>query len=732
MRIEMLGRSIASGFAYGALLFGLHAHGQDAARPDVLMQVDMNRTVIVERIASAWSAEISGSQIASFRTKLLSLRADELLAASLSGSLDGVLELLHSAEFAKGTTNPTATPTKAEPAIGSGASFYAARVELFQSAASGVADSKQNSLDRRKSLGDADRDLVYTPVTPCRLFDTRAGQASALGTVGGAISNDSRRLISAAGACGIPSAGVRSIMLSFHSLTDNPPVLGIVSFMAPSAPLTAMAATWTGGAWVTGTFIAPTNNSSQFEVYIGNPATMRAEFVADVVGYFQAPNRNGDGLRVIANALSPTMVGGSATNVALTDVRGGTVAGGGAAVDSDPLYGGEAPNRVLDHYGFVGGGVGNSAGKDDGDVSSSGFATVVGGKSNAAEGSLSAVLGGTDNRADGYISTVVGGERNRAGSSQTFIGGGLSNQAFGNQSAIVGGTSNTAGGNLAAVGGGQNNSSAGIAAAISGGSGNSAGGEYSAVAGGFNNAASGSFASVTGGRTNFASGTASAIVGGEANIASGFYSLASGRGAKTQTDTNPATPHHGTFLWADGADPLNPNAESFHSSSNNQFAVRARGGIVFKVGLATAAGDGTPGCVLPAGGAAQWSCSSDRRLKEGVQPISQREVLRKVLSLPMTTWQFKGSPNRHLSPMAQDFWHSFGLGLGETQITASDVSGVALAAIQGLNQKLANDGKAKDVRIAALEAKAKKVDALEKANESLQRELTAIKKKLGL
>ena len=58
---------------------------------------------------------------------------------------------------------------------------------------------------------------------------------------------------------------------------------------------------------------------------------------------------------------------------------------------------------------------------------------------------------------------------------------------------------------------------------------------------------------------------------------------------------------------------------------------------------------------------------------------------------------------RHLGPMAQDFRQAFGLGEDDRHISSSDADGVALAAIQGLNQKLEETVRQKDARIAALE-----------------------------
>jgi hypothetical protein len=81
--------------------------------------------------------------------------------------------------------------------------------------------------------------------------------------------------------------------------------------------------------------------------------------------------------------------------------------------------------------------------------------------------------------------------------------------------------------------------------------------------------------------------------------------------------------------------------------------------------------------------------SSDRNLKENFGETDPLEVLAKVAALPITSWSFKQSPGeRHLGPMAQDFYSSFGLGTDERHIAVLDEGGVALAAIQGLNQRL--------------------------------------------
>ena len=81
--------------------------------------------------------------------------------------------------------------------------------------------------------------------------------------------------------------------------------------------------------------------------------------------------------------------------------------------------------------------------------------------------------------------------------------------------------------------------------------------------------------------------------------------------------------------------------------------------------------------------------ASDRNLKQDFSEVDSRAVLEKVAQLPIQTWVYKNDPGtKHLGPMAQDFYAAFAVGPDDKHITTVDESGVALAAIQGLNQKL--------------------------------------------
>ncbi len=110
-------------------------------------------------------------------------------------------------------------------------------------------------------------------------------------------------------------------------------------------------------------------------------------------------------------------------------------------------------------------------------------------------------------------------------------------------------------------------------ATIGGGLSNAASDPYATVGGGGYNSADGWAATVGGGDGSHASGQWATVPGGRYNNAQGDYSFATGRRAKAN--------HDGAFVWADSTD------ANFASTANNQFAVRANGGVVFSTGGAS-------------------------------------------------------------------------------------------------------------------------------------------------
>lgn len=136
------------------------------------------------------------------------------------------------------------------------------------------------------------------------------------------------------------------------------------------------------------------------------------------------------------------------------------------------------------------------------------------------------------------------------------------------------------------------------------------------------------------------------------------------------------------------------------STNNNSMTLRAVGGFR----LFTDSG-ATTGARLAAGGGS-WTSMSDRNAKENFAPVNPREILDKVAALPVQNWNYKSQPaeTRHIGPTAQDFKAAFGVGESDTGITAVDTDGVALAAIQGLNQKLEEERRQSAARLERLEA----------------------------
>jgi trimeric autotransporter adhesin len=112
--------------------------------------------------------------------------------------------------------------------------------------------------------------------------------------------------------------------------------------------------------------------------------------------------------------------------------------------------------------------------------------------------------------------------------------------------------------------------------------------------------------------------------------------------------------------------------------------------------------------------------SSDRNAKQNFAPVSSAEILEKVVQLPISEWSYKeDASTRHLGPMGQDFYSIFNIGTDEKHIAPIDEGGVALAAIQGLNQKV-------DDKEARLEKQAAEINHLRQQNDSLAARLSEL------
>ena len=109
------------------------------------------------------------------------------------------------------------------------------------------------------------------------------------------------------------------------------------------------------------------------------------------------------------------------------------------------------------------------------------------------------------------------------------------------------------------------------------------------------------------------------------------------------------------------------------------------------VGTTTSNGNGAS---LTIGGV--WTNASSRTFKEDFSRVDAVGVLDKLVSMPVQTWFYKNDHDegRHMGPVAEDFAAAFGLGADEKHIGSVDESGVAFAAIQGLNKKMESENAA--------------------------------------
>jgi len=130
------------------------------------------------------------------------------------------------------------------------------------------------------------------------------------------------------------------------------------------------------------------------------------------------------------------------------------------------------------------------------------------------------------------------------------------------------------------------------------------------------------------------------------------------------------------------------------------------------VGEALDVGDGSHiggGAYLSNGGV--WTNASSKTFKDGFGSVDVGAVLEKLVAMPVQTWFYKQSHDegRHIGPFAEDFATVFGYGNDDKHISTVDESGVAIAAIQGLNQKVESDNAALKHENAELKSK---LDAL--------------------
>lgn len=101
--------------------------------------------------------------------------------------------------------------------------------------------------------------------------------------------------------------------------------------------------------------------------------------------------------------------------------------------------------------------------------------------------------------------------------------------------------------------------------------------------------------------------------------------------------------------------------------------------------------------------------SSSRETKTDFEAVEDAWVLERLARLPISVWRYKHMPetDRHMGPMAEDFYAAFGLGPDDKHISPKDIAAVSMVAAKALNDRvrsLDDQVQQREARIAELEA----------------------------
>lgn len=201
-------------------------------------------------------------------------------------------------------------------------------------------------------LGDLTQDLVYTPVAPCRIVDTRATGAGpiAANTTRSFVALNAANYTSQGGSatnCGTIGVNATVVMLVATAVTPIAPGFATVYTFGAAQPAAASMQFAAGAIAVNSLAVQVPNppSSSGFTVY----TTAQSDFVFDIVGYFAPP---------LATALDCATVSGTAASVPANTYGYGfgvSCPAGYASVSA----GFQAAQKVVMADGFIGATSGN-------------------------------------------------------------------------------------------------------------------------------------------------------------------------------------------------------------------------------------------------------------------------------------------------------------------------------------------------------------------------------------
>ena len=82
---------------------------------------------------------------------------------------------------------------------------------------------------------------------------------------------------------------------------------------------------------------------------------------------------------------------------------------------------------------------------------------------------------------------------------------------------------------------------------------------------------------------------------------------------------------------------------------------------------------------------------SSRTIKHEIEPLEGNEILRSLRDLAVYSWKYEEDPVQatHFGPMAEDMYQLFRVGRDEKHLSPADSAGLALAAVKGVDEELA-------------------------------------------
>jgi hypothetical protein len=171
-----------------------------------------------------------------------------------------------------------------------------------------------------------------------------------------------------------------------------------------------------------------------------------------------------------------------------------------------------------------------------------------------------------------------------------------------------------------------------------------------------------------------ASGSTAASFGYK-TLASGHKSMAMGNFASTAG-------YSGGFVYGDASTVV--TGDTIKSTANNQFKVRASGGVIFYSDTNATAGVS----LFP--GSGSWSSLSDSLMKQNFVLVNNEKLILRTHSMKIYHWNYISEVNNvfHIGPTAQAFYRNFELGESNTRISSIDLDGVAMGAIIELNNRV--------------------------------------------